>query len=128
MVDILLMASPNGAATRAEWEARQANAVTPPSPSYDNRPSAEQLLVAITDPLAWKLDAACLGVEGLMYDREFDESKIRYEERLEKALRVCGGCAVRQACLDYALQNEDYHIWGGMTPRERKAYKRQKAS
>ncbi|GLZ76130.1 hypothetical protein Afil01_09370 [Actinorhabdospora filicis] len=38
------------------------------------------------------------------------------------AVAVCGGCAVRGACLAWALDTGDTHgVWGGTTPRERRA-------
>jgi WhiB family redox-sensing transcriptional regulator len=37
------------------------------------------------------------------------------------ARRVCAGCPVRLECLRTALDNrEDYGIWGGTTPDERR--------
>ncbi len=40
------------------------------------------------------------------------------ERRVAKA--VCSDCPVRGACLDFALENdEQYGVWGGMTPSER---------
>ncbi|GAB3724328.1 WhiB family transcriptional regulator [Nocardiopsis nanhaiensis] len=37
-----------------------------------------------------------------------------------RARQVCGGCPVRQVCLEWALAaNEPYGIWGGTTPAER---------
>jgi WhiB family transcriptional regulator, redox-sensing transcriptional regulator len=34
--------------------------------------------------------------------------------------KVCARCPIKQACLDYAIDNEEqYGIWGGMTPRQR---------
>jgi hypothetical protein len=38
------------------------------------------------------------------------------------ARQVCAACPVRQACLDYAINNRITHgIWGGLTERERRA-------
>ena len=38
------------------------------------------------------------------------------------ARRVCAGCPVRQACLDYAITNRIASgVWGGLTERERRA-------
>ena len=38
------------------------------------------------------------------------------------ARRVCAGCPVRQACLDYAITNRiAYGVWGELTERERRA-------
>ncbi len=37
------------------------------------------------------------------------------------ARAVCAGCPVQQACLQVALANgEDYGVWGGTTPAERR--------
>jgi WhiB family redox-sensing transcriptional regulator len=39
---------------------------------------------------------------------------------VNRALRICGGCPVRQACLDFAMRTrEPAGIWGGTTPEER---------
>jgi WhiB family redox-sensing transcriptional regulator len=41
---------------------------------------------------------------------------------------VCRGCEVRQQCLDYALANgEKFGIWGGLSERERRRLRRQRA-
>lgn len=38
----------------------------------------------------------------------------------EKARRLCGGCPVRQGCLDHAINSGVRDgIWGGLTPDER---------
>lgn len=37
------------------------------------------------------------------------------------AKAVCQGCPVRELCLEYALEaKEEFGIWGGTTPTERK--------
>lgn len=37
------------------------------------------------------------------------------------AIRICQACPLRQACLDYAVENgERYGIWGGMSERNRR--------
>ncbi|MFJ4191866.1 WhiB family transcriptional regulator [Kitasatospora sp. NPDC089509] len=41
--------------------------------------------------------------------------------RVRAAKRVCQDCPVREACLRAAvLQEEEYGIWGGLTPEERR--------
>jgi WhiB family redox-sensing transcriptional regulator len=38
---------------------------------------------------------------------------------------LCQGCTVRQECLDVALADPDLTgLWGGTTPKERKAMRR----
>jgi hypothetical protein len=42
-------------------------------------------------------------------------------ESAEPARKICAGCPVRQACLDYALSHAITHgIWGGLTERDRR--------
>ncbi len=43
-----------------------------------------------------------------------------------EAKRVCRGCEVRAECLEYALGNDErFGIWGGLSERERRRFKRQ---
>lgn len=41
------------------------------------------------------------------------------------AVKVCGGCPVRQECLAYSLEWAEYGVWGGLTTKERKALRRE---
>jgi WhiB family transcriptional regulator, redox-sensing transcriptional regulator len=42
------------------------------------------------------------------------------------AKKVCRSCPVRRECLAYAMDEPvDHGIWGGMTERERRRYRRQ---
>jgi len=42
-----------------------------------------------------------------------------------EAKRICLGCEVRDACLEYALaKDERFGIWGGLSERERRRLKR----
>lgn len=43
------------------------------------------------------------------------------EEDAEPARAVCRRCPLAVECLDYALENEEYGVWGGTTPDERQA-------
>lgn len=36
-----------------------------------------------------------------------------------EAKAVCSACPAREMCLRYAIDNEPYGVWGGMTPGER---------
>jgi len=40
------------------------------------------------------------------------------------ARKICSGCEVKQACLDWGIRHEGYGMWGGMTPRERMAIRK----
>lgn len=40
---------------------------------------------------------------------------------VDLARKICGGCAVREQCLEYALANRiDHGVWGGCSERERR--------
>jgi WhiB family redox-sensing transcriptional regulator len=44
------------------------------------------------------------------------------ESQARRAVSVCNGCAVREECLRYALDNSQQHgVWGGLTEEERVA-------
>lgn len=43
-----------------------------------------------------------------------------------EAKRICTGCEVRDACLEYALAHDErFGIWGGLSERERRRLKRE---
>ena len=39
---------------------------------------------------------------------------------------ICSGCLVRRECLEWAVKHEAHGLWGGMTPRERMAIRRER--
>ncbi|HEU4399201.1 MAG TPA: WhiB family transcriptional regulator [Actinomycetota bacterium] len=75
-----------------------------------------------TDTLDWYEQAACrdLDPDRFDYDPETDPTA-----KAEAAKSVCAGCAVRDACLDFALERpaaeDTTGIYGGLTPAERLA-------
>ena len=43
-----------------------------------------------------------------------------------EAKRICQACAVRDDCLEYALEHDErFGIWGGLSDRERRRLKKQ---
>ncbi len=73
----------------------------------------------LQDP--WKQFANCLGVDPDLFFPERGAST-------KEAKRVCSACVVRQECLEYALENgEKFGIWGGMSERERRRVRRERA-
>ncbi|MFC8260165.1 WhiB family transcriptional regulator [Streptomyces sp. NPDC057291] len=43
----------------------------------------------------------------------------------EEAKEVCGGCRVREQCLEWAMEHgQDSGVWGGLGEAERRALKR----
>lgn len=69
----------------------------------------------------WQDFSNCLGVDPDMFFPERGAST-------REAKEVCRGCVVREECLEYALiMGEKFGIWGGMSERERRRIRRQRA-
>jgi len=69
----------------------------------------------------WQDFANCLGVDPDLFFPERGAST-------REAKEVCRGCVVRRDCLEFAITNsEKFGIWGGMSERERRRIRRQRA-
>ncbi len=69
----------------------------------------------------WQDIANCLGVNPDLFFPERGAST-------REAKAVCRGCEVRHDCLEYALaHSEKFGIWGGLSERERRRVRRQRA-
>lgn len=69
-------------------------------------------------PLAWQERALCTETDPEAFFPEKGGST-------REAKSVCAACEVRAQCLEYALANDERHgIWGGLSERERRIYKR----
>lgn len=71
----------------------------------------------------WRERAACLHHPAVIFfGLDDSESPADRHAREELAKSICETCAVREECLEYALETrEPYGIWGGLTEVERKA-------
>jgi len=66
----------------------------------------------------WRAASACLSADPELFFPVTEGSAAAGQ--ISSALQVCAGCAVRQPCLDFALQSGEAHgIWGGTTADER---------
>lgn len=54
----------------------------------------------------------------------FFPAEVMLGERASTLRRICGNCPTREPCLTWALHHEPEGFWGGMTPNERKQYRR----
>jgi WhiB family redox-sensing transcriptional regulator len=73
------------------------------------------------DGRRWQEQANCLGVDPDLFFPERGAST-------REAKAVCRGCEVRGDCLEYALAHgEKFGIWGGLSERERRRVRRQRA-
>jgi len=73
----------------------------------------------------WRLAGACRSADPDLF---FPISSVGPAQRqITRAKLICGGCGVRQECLDFALaHNQTYGIWGGTTPEDRQRDRRRK--
>lgn len=71
-------------------------------------------------PEPWREDGRCRrpGVDArILLDGNWGSSR-----ETARARRICAACPVRDECLDVALdRGEDFGMWGGLTPAERRA-------
>ncbi len=76
---------------------------------------------SLSQERGWQDQANCLGVDPDLFFPERGAST-------REAKEVCKGCVVRGECLEYALANgEKFGIWGGLSERERRRLRRQRA-
>jgi WhiB family redox-sensing transcriptional regulator len=70
--------------------------------------------------VAWKADAACLGMDPSWWFPEHGQG-------VDRAIEVCTGCPVRTECRDYADAHRiRYGVWGGQTLQQRQAEKKKR--
>lgn len=75
-------------------------------------------MIDLFDRPDWQAAAACRGTDPDLFFTERGE-------KTSDAKAVCGGCPVREECLDYALDNvEKFGVWGGLSERERRRVRR----
>ena len=70
----------------------------------------------------WQVKASCRGPQAaVFFPPSHFERKDEKESREARAKAICGTCAVRQPCLEYAIRIREPHgIWGGLNEIERK--------
>jgi WhiB family redox-sensing transcriptional regulator len=71
---------------------------------------------------AWQEQGACRGSSAQeFFPPAANERRDEKRRRELRAKSICARCAVRDECLDYALQLRDVHgIWGGTSAIERR--------
>jgi WhiB family redox-sensing transcriptional regulator len=68
----------------------------------------------------WRSKAACLEADPELFFPLTDQGPSQWQ--IGQALEYCRGCAVREACRDWALEQDVHHgVWGGLTESERRA-------
>ena len=81
------------------------------------RPELDAIAPAMSDD-EWQERALCAQTDPEAFFPEKGGST-------REAKRICLGCEVKDACLDYALAHDErFGIWGGLSERERRRLKR----
>jgi WhiB family redox-sensing transcriptional regulator len=71
----------------------------------------------------WMDDAVCKGVDTSLFFFELGDG----QKEMAAAKAVCVTCPVQQDCLVFAVDNGfEYGVWGGMSSRQRKAWRIQR--
>lgn len=79
------------------------------------RPQPARRTVRPRVDVQWQQQAACVGTDPEVF---FPGEKVRITVGVR---RICEGCDVRAACLEYALaQGEWFGVWGGCSADERR--------
>ncbi len=76
--------------------------------------------------LGWQDKAKCKETDPeAFFVGDIVDSATRRNLATAEATKVCGACAVKLECLEYALKTSQEHgIWGGLTTKERNKLKR----
>lgn len=62
----------------------------------------------------------CADDTGKFFADSQDEEEPYDDEHMAEAVAVCDGCPIKRECLLQALtNNEQFGVWGGMTPSQR---------
>jgi len=74
----------------------------------------------------WRHEAACLTEDPELFFPIGNTGPALAQ--IDDAKRVCRRCAVREECLQWAIDaGQDHGVWGGMSEDERRAMKRRAA-
>lgn len=105
------------ALTQNEWAALTAGSpvASPVTPVTGD----EQALAAVAEPV-WQDFANCRGCDP---DPFFPERGADHR----KAKDVCRSCVVRYDCAEHGIAHEHFGIWGGLSDRERRRIRRERA-
>jgi WhiB family redox-sensing transcriptional regulator len=72
--------------------------------------------------IAWMEGAPCKGLSGMFHPtlQWRGETQRLFHATEKDAKAVCAACPVKEQCLEYALTNREYGVWGGTTEAERR--------
>ena len=91
-------------------------AVIPRQWKVIDHPEAGKVVAAMLPyPGALPEDRACAGNPDFT-----DEKAMRSSIKRTELANICAGCSVRTACEEYAIAHEDFGMWAGTLPQDRR--------
>lgn len=76
--------------------------------------------------MTWRNEAACLDEDPELFFPIGNTGPA--DVQIEMAKAICHRCAVRETCLNWAIDSrQDAGVWGGMSADERRSLKRRNA-
>lgn len=73
-------------------------------------------------------EGLCRNMDPNLWFPDFDERTTEYGEQADKAIAICKVCPVQKECLSYGLEFEDYGVWGGTTPSQRREMRKNEST
>lgn len=67
-------------------------------------------------------EAACFGAPTNLFYKVEENRKMNEWIDVGILRSICGSCPIYKQCLSYALEHEQYGVWGGMTSQERNVF------
>lgn len=77
----------------------------------------ERMADAVRNEDDWTVHGVCRGQDQALWFPEPGQT-------VNTAKALCRQCPVIEECRDWALRFEDFGVWGGMSERERRRYRR----
>lgn len=64
--------------------------------------------------------AACHSMPNKMFYPENEQRKLE-KESIARARAICFDCPILQQCYDHSIRHEEFGLWAGMSPHQRRA-------
>lgn len=74
--------------------------------------------------LSWQEHGACVGTDPDQWYDLVDYPDMLLSRSTEGLRSICARCPVQPQCLEWALNHENFGMWGGLTPKERQKVRR----
>jgi hypothetical protein len=81
----------------------------------------------IYENVTWRFKGSC--IDDPDPDRWYSLAELNGQPGIDSSIRelrqICAACPVQAECMAHALKHENWGIWAGTTPKERRQIRRQ---